>query len=299
LYSADIFDQRGVAYPEGTWTWADFAETAAKVYWESDPGFFPDPSIREDLANPLFGAKIQPDTLLPVLLAQLGSSGFAGEGQEMRRALDLLLSLKSNPVLFWYESTGPLALGRVAMEPAFVSQGVYFSNNYSVWAQRTVRDELTWGWRPYQNTAPPFDWGIAQLPSFSDGLDVTEALVQSVAIPASARDPLAAWDVVKFLIGRSGAEIFARSGALPANLVDQIPDVWLRTLADLGYKSPQGVGALPTLRYSVAGRQLGIVEFQFRWELSLMLQDLFAGRISLDEAVRRAGEMQRELALGR
>lgn len=299
LYVPLLFDAVGVAYPDAQWTWSDFSRAAERLYFSEDPGFFSFFSrMSFEVQTPLFGARVHPGSLLPILLAQTNSTGLEEADEPLARALSLLMELQRNPGVFWTISESPdsLALGRAAMEPAYLGQGMRHAVSYTAWYPQTVNQRTTWVPRRFPGAPAPFAWGIAPVPAFEGGERVSEAAVLSVAIPANSPNRAEAWQVARFIAGPDGAAILARMGLLPAFLDEETMGLWLQALRAWGSEPPDTLTVVSTLNLTVAGRRRGVAEFRFRAEYPARIAGLFEGRYWLFDALDIAREVRAEIA---
>lgn len=297
IYVPELFDAVGLPYPEAPWTWSDFARAAERLYYEEDPGILPFSRAGNNVPTPLFGARVHPGALLPVLLAQLETTGLEEDEEALSQAISLLMELHRTPALFSTNThpADPLALGRAAMEPAYIGQGIRHSSSYVVWWPQRVADRIQWVPRRYPGMPMPFQWGIAPLPTFPGRAPLTEAAVLSAAIPLSSRNTDAAWQVARFFSSREGARIVARTGLLPAYVDEEILGSWLQALQGRGSQPPDQSTAVAALRFTVAGRRHGPLEYRFRAEYPARLAGLFEGRYWLHDALEIAREVRAEV----
>lgn len=299
LYVPRIFDEVGLAYPDAQWTWSDFARAAERLYFEEDPGILPfSRAPVSGVTIPLFGARIHPGALLPVLLSQLNRTGLEDEDEALNRALSFLMELYQNPGVFWTitHPPAPLALGRAAMEPAYIGQGIRHATAYTGWWPQRVVDQVRWVSNRIPGTPAPFAWGIAPLPTFEGEEPLTEAAVLSVAIPVSSRNSAAAWQVARFIASAEGAAIVARTGLLSAYVNEEILSHWLPALQGRGVDPPDASTVISALRVTVAGRRHGVAEYQFRSMYPARILGLFEGRYWLFDALDIAREVRAEIA---
>lgn len=299
LYVPLLFDAVGVAYPDAQWTWSDFTRAAERLHFSEDPGFFLFFSrMSFDVQTPLFGARVHPGSLLPVLLAQADSTGLEERDEPLSRALSLLVELQRNPGVFWTatEPADPIALGRAAMEPAYLGQGMRHAVSYAAWFPQVVNQRTTWVARRFPGAPAPFAWSIAPLPAFEGEGRVSEAAVMSVAIPANSPHRVEAWQVARFVAGPDGAAILARLGLLPAYVDEEIMSAWLQAIRAWGSEPPDMFTVISALDFTVAGRRRGVAEFQFRAEYPERIAGLFEGRYWLFDALDIAREVRQEIA---
>lgn len=198
-YNVDLFKAAGVPLPPADWsskgwTWDDFVETAKKLTVEGKQ----------------WGALVYDDTgceqtfsvnngLTEGIYSEDGKSFLLAEPQGVEAIqwlADLTLVHKVQPergLVTEANSGNNLFLqGKVAM--IFRTQGTmaYFRKNN-----------------------PTFTWDVAAPPAKAD--QKTEGSLICYAIPTAAKNPDGAWELLKFLGGKGGSDIFAeRSDFIPA-----------------------------------------------------------------------------------
>ncbi len=199
-YNKKIFDQEGIPYPDGSWTWSQFAklaqqltkyETRAGKKVVSQYGFFTTFWNNFVLSS---GNYFVNDVNNPTK-STINKSSFK---KGIQFYYDLIYKYKAMPS---YQNLGSIDLtdtqlfmtGRVAM----LGSGIWLT--------------------PEFRKITGFDWDIALWPKTDDGVLKVEAGGSGYGILNTTKHPKEAWLVVKALAQRPGQKILARTGlAQPA-----------------------------------------------------------------------------------
>lgn len=208
-YNKSLFDQAGVPYPDGTWTWEQYAQAAVRL---TKPG--------PDDASTIWGSGDQGGTNVgwaDALFEAYGGAFFtpdfkaprftdAGTVAAMEFRAGLQTRLKVNPNVPGGTS-GTFTSGKVAM----VTSGSWFAAN----VKRATTSALNTGKVP---------WDVAPLPKGpkrSAGL--TAEL--GIGIPAGVKNPDASWLAVRHLTSKEGIMPFVRAD----RYIPPLKSLWAET----------------------------------------------------------------------
>jgi multiple sugar transport system substrate-binding protein len=214
FYNKNLFDEAGVEYPDGSWTWDDYSDAAA--------------ALTEGLAagSGAKGAYLHnwQSTVQGFANAQTESDILEGEYDYMEPFYDNVLELQSNGDQVDFNTAkanqltyqGEFGTQKAAMLP----MGTWFVA--TLIAQQASGD------------AQDFEWGIAPIPQLDDstaGLDntpVTFGDPTGFGINAAIDESKvqAAKDFLAFAAGEEGAQILAGIGITPALLTDPVVETY-------------------------------------------------------------------------
>jgi multiple sugar transport system substrate-binding protein len=263
-YNKDLFKQAGVAFPTADWTWDDLTAAAQKLTNPSK-GVYGIAAAAEDQAN-------YDNTIL-----QAGGSILSPDGKKsgldspeairgLRLWVDLINKHHASPTLQQMTDTDPEQMftsGKVAM---------YYGGSWTVLDMKAVPEA-----KKFADVAPmPHD---AQRYSVSNGL--------GMVINSKTTHPDAAWQWVKFLGGKTAAQIQAETGAvIPAYKgmtdawVKSSPEFHLQAFVDqLQYAKP-----LPASIDTPAWRDATAAELAKAW----------AGTVSVEQAAGKAAAIMND-----
>jgi multiple sugar transport system substrate-binding protein len=208
-YNRALFDQAGVDYPDGTWTWDDYADAAA--------------ALTDGLAGAGSAAKGAylhnwQSTVQGFANAQTDSDILKGEYDYMEPFYDNVLAL---------QDAGDQVDYNTAKANQLTYQGEFGKQNAAMlpmgtWFVATLIAQQASG------DADDFEWGIAPIPqvdSSTAGLDntpVTFGDPTGFGINAAIDESkvAAAKDFLAFAAGEEGAQVLAGIGITPALLTD-------------------------------------------------------------------------------
>ena len=191
-YNVDIFDRAGLAYPDDTWTWADFVEAGRRIMqlegagrrgvWGSDlvHGWWGEWLIYVRQA----GGRLFNEDLSACLL----DSPEAIRG--LRMYYDKVHTHGISPRPGFGPSNG-FASGQV---------GMLFGGHVSTW-------------KTY-NAMPGLDWDVAMLPAGPAGRAGGEIAVGAYGITRGSSHPEAAWRLLKFIVSPENIREQVRLGTL-------------------------------------------------------------------------------------
>ena len=187
FYNQDLFDEAGVSYPDGSWTWADYLAAAQKLTrHSSDPA-----QQRYGCVIDFWGARIYPwvwqnggqildESRTKCLLDQppaVEALQFLVDLAARHKVAPRISQEDSRETREWFKA------GRVAM---FMS---------GAWDVQVLR------------RSPTLRWGIAPLPKQKER--ATLAGTENYAIAATTKHPKQAWELFKFLLSPHSQEVMA------------------------------------------------------------------------------------------
>jgi multiple sugar transport system substrate-binding protein len=214
-YNKALFDQAGVDYPDGTWTWDDYADAAA--------------ALTDGLAGAGSAAKGAylhnwQSTVQGFANAQTDSDILKGEYDYMEPFYDNVLAL---------QDAGDQVDYNTAKANQLTYQGEFGKQNAAMlpmgtWFVATLIAQQASG------DADDFEWGIAPIPqvdSSTAGLDntpVTFGDPTGFGINAAIDESkvAAAKDFLAFAAGEEGAQVLAGIGITPALLTDAVVETY-------------------------------------------------------------------------
>lgn len=269
-YNKQLFDQAGVAYPEDTWTWDEFLETAQALTRDTNG----DGTIDQ------YGVGIEPSAirLAPFIWQQGGA--LVDDGQAPTR-----LTLDTPEVLAaaqWFADLqtehhvvpDAVQIGAEDNESRFQNgrTAMFFESRRAVPTLREIDS---------------FDWDVAALPQGKQRASILHA--DAYCMSAQANNKEAAWKFVEFANSPKGQEIIAETGrTVPSLKAVSEASVFLEP-AERPKNSAVFLDIIPDLRAvpSISG-----------WEdievvLDNEIQRAFYGQASVAEALKTAEQNAR------
>lgn len=195
FFNKKLFDEAGLEYPQSGWTWEEFRETANKL--TSGSG-----------ADKVYGAMIDTasgagsDNYWDLLARQrFGSNAYYNDDftastfgtDEMKESLQLFVDMtfKDECIVPVSEIT---AL-KYKDDPAGMA-GLY-NGKYAMWIAPVYG--CLYLKSSYGDIPEGTDIGMVDMPGLEKGQVVTTCYSSSASIPASAENPEAAWDLLKYI----------------------------------------------------------------------------------------------------
>ena len=194
-YNKDLFDEAGISYPDGTWTWDEFVEISLAL-------------TKRDHRNRIIQFGVYNNALPEQWIRQAGGSLYSEDYlrctldspeaiEGMRFAADLVRRWRVAPNLA-EQAQGDVNVmfetGRVAM--CF----------YGMWMTPQ-----------FQRSIQSFDWGVSMPPRGRYPMVLSAGMI-GYGIFARTPHPNEAWRFFEYLEGRRGQEMLAREGwNLPAH----------------------------------------------------------------------------------
>ena len=200
-YNKDLFDAANVAYPTDGMTMSEYQELAKQM--TSGEG-----------ADKVYGAHAH--TWRQLALNYLRRTNeFAYNVEE----LPLLIPYYETLLEMQNEDKTIMDYGSLKASSTHYS-GVFYNQ------QAAMLPMGTWFINMLVENAD-FNWGVVSLPH-NDGVGNTSAVggIVPVGVGAYASHPEAAWKLLEFLTGETGAKILAESGILPGYTDDSIGDIF-------------------------------------------------------------------------
>lgn len=215
FYNKALFDQAGVEYPDGSWTWDDYSEAAA--------------ALTEGIAaagGTAKGAYLHnwQSTVQGFASAQSDTDVLTGDYEYMEPFYENVLALQGDGYQVDFNT---------AKANQLTYQGEFGKQNAAMlpmgtWFVATLIAQQASG------DADDFEWGIAPIPQVDDstaGLDntpITFGDPTGFGINAAIDDSKvqAAKDFLAFAAGEEGAQILAGIGITPALLSDSVVETY-------------------------------------------------------------------------
>ena len=178
----NLFDEAGVSYPDGSWTWEDLIQAGEKLTQEKDG---------DDIID-VYGYA---PAWWPMYIFLNNASFFTQDGKcalsspeavdGLQKMADLALVEKISPTradLATQSDWDMFIAGKLAMFPLG-----------------------PWGIGPYQESIQDFEWDVAEHPAMSQ--KATFLFGNAYAITAASKNKEAAWEFLKFAAGIPGGTI--------------------------------------------------------------------------------------------
>lgn len=216
-YNKKIFDDAGVPYPEGPWTWSEYIETAQKLT-DAENGIYGSYMLTYD--NYFFG-----------YASQLGVSAYKEDGTSNYDAPEFAEALK------FYNDLG----AEYKIQPSYLE----FTTKKLPWdgfmsGQYGMFYISSWFLETLANTSDyPRDWefGIVQSPT-PDGADVARNMASTgfYGVVENGQNHEEAYEYVRYMAD----EAYKLSGRIPAR-IDITDEGWEQVFADTIEKSGNNV----------------------------------------------------------
>jgi multiple sugar transport system substrate-binding protein len=211
-YNKELFDEVGLSYPESTWTWADFAASAAA------------------LTNPdtdVYGASVYAEyqSGYPNWIASTGTPPVLGAG---RTQCTLTVTPSLNALDFLKD-----LYDKGYMPSVTTMGGPSADNAFSFWLNGHVAMITGGSWKlPEAIKDAPFAWDVVQLPR-NPQTGRSRSILHSVSYVASADTEVSdlATNLILYLVSDEGQQFFADAGGVaPAN--PSLQQQWIDSFGD-------------------------------------------------------------------
>lgn len=208
-YNKDLFDRRGVPYPQEGWTWEDYERTAVQL-------------TRQEGGDTSYGSlSFEPTSTWWRVPARTGGANnpFVPEDLEaFRKAAQWCyeLTYELGAQLPYTEQTGKAGN---SYDANFLEgdTGMYFSGDWSVASlNKMIAQE---GLEIRYDVAPMPHW------EGEEGHVISDTAV--VAVMSGTEYPEEAWDFIRFAAGPQGAAILAGRSVIPAYCPEEIREIYL------------------------------------------------------------------------
>ncbi|MDP9365005.1 MAG: ABC transporter substrate-binding protein [Chloroflexota bacterium] len=253
VYSQDALEQAGVTAPPTNWE-----ELRAAAQTLADNGV-PTPIILAPAFDKFFPFFVQAGATV----TNPEVTQFTINSEQTRQALEYYQGLYNDQLGATFQDFG-------AQDPqtAFAQgQGALFLDG-------------NWVYAPLQETAPDLRFAAAEPPAGPAGKG-TAGFTVSYSISRSSENPDAAWELVNYLCGDEGMEVWTGGGfAMPSR--PSLAEQWTQ-------KFPERASFLAALDYARVA-QFGPGGQQFRTDADTVISELLAGSLTPDEAVTRLEE---------
>lgn len=270
-YNKDIFDAAKVPYPTNDWTWDDFEATAKKltsgeVATKTYGGFLH--TWQACVMN--WGVQDGKKTIMD----------YATNYDFFKPYYEMALRMQKDGTIQDY---GELKTGNIHYSSPF-AQGTVGMLPMGSWFMATMITKVASG-------ESKVNWGVATLPH-PQGVEAgyTVGATTPMAINAASKNQEAAWEFVKFVTGKGGAEVYASCGYIPA-ISD---DANLATIAALE-GMPEGVQEALQVKNISPDRPIMDKVSEINQMLGEEHSLIMLGELSVDdglaEMAQRAGEI--------
>lgn len=212
-YNKDLFDKAKVAYPDGTWTWDDYATAAKKLTTELKAAG----SSAVGTYEHSWQSTVQGFALAQTSGADLASGNFSYLKPYYTRALDLQTSGAQ-------ASFGTVTTNKLTYQAQFGKQQAAMLP-MGTWYVATLLKQRGTG------DADKFNWGIAPIPQFSSATTGTSKTPVSFGDPtglginaavSSGEKLTVAKAFLAYAAGEAAAKALAGIGITPANTSDSV-----------------------------------------------------------------------------
>ncbi len=217
FYNQDLFEQAGVAVPDGSWTWDDYAQAARDL----TAAFTAEGSSAVGTYQHNWQS-----TLQGFALAQApGADLFGGDYSWLAPYYERSLALQEEGAQTDY---GTITTNSLTYQAQFGTQQAAMLP-MGTWYAATLITQQESG------EADDFAWGVAPIPQHDSSTTGTDATPVTFGDPTGmginpAIDDAkveAAKDFVRFAVGEGGAQALAEIGITPALLNDAVLDAYL------------------------------------------------------------------------
>ena len=269
FYNKDLFDKQGVPYPTDNMTWEEYADMCAKM------------SFGEG-SDRVYGGYLQnwPASVQNITIQNGQNTTVSTDYSFMRPAYQMALDLQKNKHIMDYASitAGSLHYSGVFFnqQAATVYQGTWF---VGLLLKQAREGNLN------------FNWGVVKAPHTSDGQegDAVGALFP-MCINSRSKNQEMAWEYLKFLTSKEGAEIIAKYGYLPAARDQSVIDAYVKQ--DFFPEGCESAFEIRQLSLEVpAHPKAGMVGTVLNEENSLIMTE----SISLDEGIENLNSRVNEI----
>ena len=205
FYNKDLFDAKGLAYPDNDMTFAEYDELARKV---TDTTF----------GSQVYGTHYHTWRSAVQLFGVLDGKNTILDGNydDFKPYYEMVLRQEADGVCRKYADLKTEGLHYSA---AFSGGDVAMMNQGS-WFIATLMTNIKSGEYDAELCG---NWGIAKYPH-AEGVEAGSTLgtITGLSVTTATDTPDAAWDFVKWVSGEEGAKVMASSGNFPAIMTDDI-----------------------------------------------------------------------------
>lgn len=208
-YNKDLFDRRGVPYPQEDWTWEDYERTAVQL-------------TKQVGGDKSYGSlSFAPTSTWWRVPARTGGANDPFLPEELEAFREAArwcyrLTYELGAQLPYTEQTGKAGN---SYDANFLEgdTGMYFSGDWSVASLNKMIEQE--GLEIRYDVAPMPHW------EGEEGQVISDAAV--VAVMSDTEYPEAAWDFIRFAAGPQGAAILAGRSVIPAYCPEEIREIYL------------------------------------------------------------------------
>ena len=237
-YNKDMFQQAGLAFPQASWTWDDFVQTAVALTRDTDG----------DGVTDQYGLGLEPSLirLVPFVWqagAEIVDNRSSGSGQDedsmpTRLMLDTPEALKA--VQFFVDLSLKYHVVPTAEEEAAEDSESRFINGRTAMFFNSRRGVPTY------REIESFDWDVAGLPQDVKAASVLHS--DAYCLPSASKNKDAAWTFIEFANSAEGQTIVAKTGRTVPSLVQVAESTAFLDPSARPASSQVFLDALPTIR---------------------------------------------------
>ncbi len=282
LYNKDLFERAGIVPPDTLhpWTWNDFREAARRLTKDLNG----DGTIDQYGAG--MGLRNCANVVLNLTISFNGSyfrkednSYIVRTGDDEKRLLSLIMDM-----MYTDRSMTTAGLGQSGpgMIPGFINGKFAMLAGIGAWSRQQLM----------QNAPPNFHWGV--LPALKARTQNIGTSTQTVSIPKASKRKKEAMAFIEFMTSKENMGAIASSDWMVPARTSCLGMPRFRTSAD-GWDIVSQSASFLTVGDWVGAP--GYIEWKAR-VANPMLQELFAHRMTVDEALRRI-EQESNLVLAR
>ncbi|MFO0837700.1 MAG: extracellular solute-binding protein [Phycisphaerae bacterium] len=191
-YNKKLFDQAGVPYPPDDWTWDQFIDAARKI----------------GKLNGCYGAEVVTwESMVRIVLYTHGLDVTEPGWQSFHLTDPAVIAVLDQLRSWFHDESRTLLSAKTQLETGqapFLSGKIGMAGPFGRWQV------------PLYRGITDFDWDFAPLPHAAGKAPSNGVLTVAWAMAKRSRHKAESWRLMKFLLGREGQEIVARTGlAIP------------------------------------------------------------------------------------
>lgn len=193
-YNKDLFEKAGLTAPsmawDESWTWEEMADYARKL-------------TEGEGATKQYGLFVEPQLgwMTPIFKAYCGSIGVPDGSKLDMDSEGSVAALKFLTDLMWKDETAP----RAEVTGATSAYELFLTGRLAMFW------DGSWMMPGFANDIKDFEWGVLPLPKGECGT-YTGYWVDAYAIPAASKNPDAAFEFMKFMVGDEASSAYVDQG---------------------------------------------------------------------------------------
>lgn len=272
LYNRDMFDEAGVKYPNGEWTWMDLFLVGTKLTKTDTAG--------KTITYGFTAGSTSLETIQSFLYPFAVTAGHEGLIEDEKN-----LAVHMNTLPMRFAACFGRELTKSGISPRYQEIEAAFMAKKSA-----MSSEGSWMLGYYWKNITAFEWGISPLPKYLTHGNVTNSLGN--VIYSGTEHPEEAWEFVKWLAGEEAEKILGRTGSvIPAH--SGAMDDW-RNFFPEDFRDDVQV-FFDNLKFSSPfGSIPGGTKYQFRLQ-NYYLKEIYAGNMPVVEGLEQADQEIRQI----